>query len=114
MEDCLFCKIIKGEIPAKKIFDSNDVIGFVDIYPMAKEHYLFIHKNHTANINEMTQIDDASIGKVFKAIREFTQTNKLESDGFRVVTNLGSNGGQSVFHTHFHVLGGEKLGRFGS
>lgn len=114
MSDCLFCKILKGEIPAKKVYDANEVIGFVDIYPMAKEHYLFIHKNHTKNINEMTEADDLSIAKVFKAIREFTKSNDLEKDGFRVVTNLGSNGCQSVFHTHFHVLGGEKLGKFGS
>lgn len=113
MSNCLFCKIIKGEIPSKKVFENDSVYAFVDIYPQAKTHLLFIHKNHTANINEMSD-DSKAIGDVFKAIKEYTTENKMDVDGFRVVTNLGQNAGQTVFHTHFHVLGGEKLGHFGS
>lgn len=109
--DCLFCKIIKGEIPSEKIFENDSVYAFKDIYPMAKEHYLFISKNHSANINEM---DTKDLLEVMSAIKEFTTNSKLEKDGFRVVTNINKNGGQTVFHTHFHVLGGEQLGRFGS
>ena len=110
MEDCLFCKIIAGEIPAEKIFENDNVYAFRDIYPQAKEHYLFISKNHTKNVNEM---DPQEITDIYAAIKEFTQSNKLEADGFRVVTNINKHGGQTVFHTHFHVLGGEALGSFG-
>lgn len=111
MSDCLFCKMIKGEVPCEKVFENSEVLGFKDIYPQAKEHYLFINKVHSKNVNESEPIHSMEI---LKAIKEFTSSNNLEKDGFRVVTNLGVNGCQSVFHTHFHVLGGEKLGSFGS
>lgn len=110
--DCLFCKIVEGKIPATKIFENDQVIGFVDIYPQAKTHLLFVHKNHTKDINEMSQ-DPASIGQVYQAITEYTKAQGLDHDGFRVVTNLGKHAGQTVFHTHFHVVAGEQLGRFG-
>ncbi len=119
MNGCLFCKIIKGEIPSTKVFDSENVYGFVDIHPQAKKHFLFVHKVHTSNINEMSETSETSkdansIGEVFKAIAEFTKKEKMDDYGFRVVTNLGRHAGQTVFHTHFHVVGGEQLGRFGS
>lgn len=113
MSDCLFCKILKGDIPSTKVFDSENVYGFVDIHPQAKKHYLFIHKKHTANINEMAG-NPAAIGEVFQAIGEFTKKEKMDDYGFRVVTNTGKHAGQTVFHTHFHVIGGEQLGHFGS
>ncbi len=113
MSDCLFCKIVQGEIPSTKVFDSENVYGFVDIHPQAKKHFLFVHKNHTSNINDMSA-DALSIGEVFQAIAEFTKKEKMDDYGFRVVTNLGKHAGQTVFHTHFHVVGGEQLGRFGS
>ncbi|WP_419168809.1 HIT domain-containing protein [Halobacteriovorax sp.] len=111
MDDCLFCKILKGEIPSDKVFENDQVIGFKDIQPLAKEHYLFIHRNHSKNVNEMSRDDMA---QVFDAIKEFTQSNELENNGFRVVSNINQHGCQSVFHTHFHVLGGEQLKGFGS
>lgn len=103
--------MIRGEIPCEKVFENEDVLGFKDIYPQAKEHYLFINKVHAVNINE-SELKNTS--QVFSAIKEFTTANDLEKNGFRVVTNLGPNGRQTVFHTHFHVLGGEMLGSFGS
>lgn len=111
--DCLFCKIVDGVIPAAKVFENDHVIGFVDIYPQAKTHLLFIHKTHTKDINEMSQ-NPITIGHVYQAITEYTKTQEIEKNGFRVVTNLGKYAGQTVFHTHFHVLAGEPLGRFGS
>ena len=109
--DCLFCKIINQEIPSEKVFENEKVYGFKDINPMAKEHYLFISKNHSKNFNE---IDSSELADVQTAIREFTQGNDLEKNGFRVVTNVNMHGGQTVFHTHFHVLGGEQLRGFGA
>lgn len=113
MSDCLFCKIIAGDIPAEKIVETENVLAFRDIYPMAREHYLFIHKQHTQNINEMTLKHPEQLSEIFLEIQKFTSSNKLENDGFRIVSNINENGGQSVFHTHFHLLGGEKLANFG-
>lgn len=111
--NCLFCKIIKKEIPAKVIFENDQVLGFVDIYPQAKKHYLFIHKNHTSNVNELAE-NTGALGEIFMAMKKFSQDENLEGEGFRIVTNVGPNAGQTVFHTHFHLLAGERLGHFGS
>lgn len=111
--DCLFCKFVSGEIEPQKVFENESVLGFVDINPQAKEHYLFVSKSHSENVNAMTT-KPGDIEAVFTAIKEFTESNELAKNGFRVVTNLGPHGCQSVFHTHFHVLGGEQLRGFGS
>lgn len=112
MSDCIFCKIIKRELPTTEVFENNKVLAFNDMYPQAKTHILFVHKEHTCNVNEMADHPE-QLADIFKAIKDYTSSNSLEKDGFRVVTNLGPNGRQSVFHTHFHVLGGELLGSFG-
>ncbi|MEC7277205.1 MAG: HIT domain-containing protein [Bdellovibrionota bacterium] len=114
MSDCLFCKFVSGELKTDIIFENDQVLGFKDIYPQAKEHYLFISKKHTANINEMMSSDSEGVLAVYAAIKEFTTEAGLSETGFRVVTNLGRDGGQTIFHTHFHVLAGEALGSFGS
>ena len=114
MEDCLFCKIVNGEIPSTKVYEKENVVAFKDIQPLAKEHYLFIHKTHTKNVNAISDSDPTQLVEIFGAIKEFTQGNSLEEEGFRVVTNINEYGCQSVFHTHFHVLGGEQLKGFGA
>ena len=113
MDDCLFCKILSGEIPSTKVFENENVYAFKDINPMASEHYLFIHREHTKNVNDMS-LHPEQLSQIFQAISLFTKENSLEENGFRVVTNVNRNGGQTVFHTHFHVLGGEPLKGFGS
>ena len=113
MSDCLFCKIVAGQIPATKVFENENVIAFVDIYPQAKIHLLFVHKDHTENVSEMSESPE-DIAEVFTAIGKYTKEQGLDKKGFRVVTNSGTLAGQSVFHTHFHILSGEQLGRFGS
>lgn len=113
MSDCLFCKFISGEIKTEVIFENEKVLGFKDLYPQAKEHYLFIHKNHSTNVNQMSEETTSDIQDIFNAIREFTSGNALSQKGFRIVNNCGEDAGQTIFHTHFHVLGGEKLGTFG-
>lgn len=110
MSVCLFCRIVKKEIPVSFVYENEHVIALNDIHPQAKTHILFIHKDHTKNINEQ---NSKQLGEVFAAIKEFTSKNDLEKTGFRIVTNCGPNGGQTVFHTHFHILGGEQLGGFG-
>jgi histidine triad (HIT) family protein len=111
--DCLFCKIIKGKIPSTKVFENERVLGFKDIHPLAALHYVFIHKDHTQDINEMMGSEPLQIQEIFSALREVSIKEAIDQKGFRVVTNLGPHGGQSVFHTHFHLLGGEPLGKFG-
>jgi len=114
MSDCLFCKIVKGDIPSSKVYEDESVYGFKDINPMAKDHYLFIHKKHSKDFIEQVSTDPTQIIDIYKAIAKFTKEINLDQSGLRVVTNLGENGGQTVFHTHFHVLGGEKLRGFGA
>ncbi|OIQ19800.1 MAG: histidine triad nucleotide-binding protein [Bacteriovorax sp. MedPE-SWde] len=113
-DDCLFCKILKGEIPSTKVYEDEKVYAFKDINPLAKEHYLFIHRSHTANVNEMSDESPEQIAEVYSGISKFTKENGLVDSGYRVVTNIGKHGCQTVFHTHFHVLGGEQLKGFGS
>lgn len=114
MNDCLFCKILNGDIPSEKVFENDFVYAFKDINPMSKEHYLFISKNHSENVSELVEINPEDLLHIYRAIDQFTRSNQLAKSGYRVVTNLGVDGGQTVFHTHFHVLGGEKLKCFGA
>jgi histidine triad (HIT) family protein len=114
MSDCIFCKIVKGEIPSTRIHDDDKVIGFKDLRPQASKHYLFIHRNHTQDITDMVAHDPDEVKDLFRAITHFAKKDGLDKDGFRIVTNQGPFAGQTVFHTHFHLVGGEPLGHFGS
>jgi histidine triad (HIT) family protein len=112
MDNCLFCKILKEKIPAAKVFENERVLAFKDIHPQAKIHYLFIHKKHSKDILEMSQ-DSKQLEEVFEAIHHVAKKERLDSAGFRLVNNCGALAGQTVFHTHFHLLSGEPLGSFG-
>lgn len=112
--DCIFCKILDGKIPSVKVFENENVLGFKDLNPQAKIHVLFIHKRHTQNINELSLNDPSQLADLFNAIRQYTERENLISEGFRIVTNQGPHAGQTVFHTHLHVLAGEPLSHFGS
>ncbi len=117
-EGCIFCAIAEGKNKAQRVYESEEVIAFKDLYPMAKHHFLFILKEHDNNISE-TAARSGDVGKIFSAIKEFTEGKKNRAafrfdNGFRIVTNEGRAGGQSVFHTHFHLLAGETLGHFGA
>ena len=111
--DCLFCKIVDGVIPSTKIFENDNVLGFKDLQPQASLHYLFIHKHHSQDVNHMIEIEPSQVAEIYQAIREVTLKEGLDKKGFRIVTNMGAHGGQTVFHTHFHLLGGEQLRGFG-
>lgn len=111
--DCLFCKIAKGDIPTPKVFENEKVVAFKDLHPHSAKHFLFIHKNHTKDVNDMMSAEPTQAQDIFQAISEFTKSEGLLNDGYRVVTNVGAHGGQTIFHTHFHLLGGERLGKFG-
>ncbi|MFR9297091.1 MAG: histidine triad nucleotide-binding protein [Aedoeadaptatus pacaensis] len=106
--DCLFCKIIEGEIPSQCLYEDDKIYVFKDIDPQAPVHFLVIPKKHIDSLDTMADEDAELIGYVFKKIRDLAKEQGLK-DGYRVVNNIGEDGGQSVKHMHFHVLGGRSL-----
>ncbi len=106
--DCLFCKIAAGEIPSTKVFESEDVVAFRDINPQAPVHILVIPRAHIASADAVSARNSAAVAKVFEAIPQIAEKEGLVN-GYRVITNIGEDGCQSVKHLHFHVLGGKKL-----
>jgi len=106
--DCLFCKIIKGEIPSSKVYENEYVYAFNDINPMAPVHVLVVPKAHIKNADEITEENSVYVAKIFEAVAEIAKQLGLEK-GYRVITNCGEDGCQSVMHLHFHILGGKKL-----
>ena len=108
MNDCLFCKIIEGVIPSKKVYEDESVYAFYDIAPQAPVHILVIPKTHIASADEVTADTAVHVAAVFTAIPKIAAAAGLEN-GYRVITNVGEDGCQSVKHLHFHVLGGKKL-----
>lgn len=107
-ENCIFCKIIKGEIPSNKVYEDDEILAFKDINPMAPVHILVIPKKHIESANEITEEDEKVIGKIFTVIKKLAKDNNLDN-GYRIVNNCGEDGGQAVKHLHFHLLGGRKL-----
>lgn len=107
--DCLFCKIIAGEIPSEKVYEDGNVLAFKDINPQAPVHILVIPKTHIESADKITENNNSEVGVVFAAIPKIAAEAGL-SNGYRVVTNVGEDGCQSVKHLHFHILGGTKLG----
>ena len=108
MNDCLFCKIVKGEIPSTKVFENEFVFAFRDIAPQAPVHVLVVPKTHIPSTDAVTAQNSALVAKIFEAIPEIAKAEGL-ANGYRVITNCGEDGCQSVKHLHFHVLGGRKL-----
>lgn len=109
MEDCLFCKIADGRVPGKIIYQDQDVVAFADLHPAAPHHILFIPRRHMASMGELTAEDGALLGKLFASAAHVARDLGLEEDGYRFVTNVGPDAGQSIFHLHFHLLGGRKF-----
>lgn len=111
MENCLFCKIIAGDIPSTKVYENEYVYAFRDIAPQAPTHILVIPKEHIASAGEINAENSALVSKCFEAIAEISKAEGLDG-GFRVISNCGDDAGQTVHHLHFHVLGGKTLGSF--
>jgi histidine triad (HIT) family protein len=111
--DCIFCKIVAGQIPSTKVYEDEQVLAFVDIHPLAPVHVLVIPKKHVADTNDLSMADAALLGHLFGAVREVAKTKGLRETGYRVSTNTGKDAGQLVPHLHFHVMGGKPLGPLG-
>ena len=111
--DCLFCKVVAGEIPSTKVIETGDVLAFRDINPGAPQHVLVIPKSHVADSIADLGVGDAEMARVWTAllhvVQEVAASAPEFADGWRLVTNVGENGGQSVFHLHLHVLAGRRL-----
>lgn len=109
MTDCLFCKIIAGEVPSTKVYEDEYVYAFKDINPLAPVHILVVPKLHITSAAEICTENSVAVAHVFEAAAKIAKEQGIAEDGYRVVTNIGENGCQSVKHIHFHILGGRKL-----
>ena len=106
--DCIFCKIIAGDIPSNKVYEDEQILAFYDIAPQAPVHVIVIPKQHIQSADEINSFNSPIVAKIFEAIPKIAKLCNLEN-GYRVITNVGSDGCQSVKHMHFHILGGKKL-----
>lgn len=106
--DCLFCKIIAGEIPSTKVYEDEYVYSFKDIAPIAPVHNLIIPKQHICCANGINEENSVSVAKVFEAAAKIAESEGIES--YRIINNCGEDAGQTVFHLHFHMVAGVKMG----
>lgn len=113
VEDCIFCKIIRKEIPANIVYENDFVIAFKDIKPVSKIHIVVIPKKHIESLEKLDIVNDAKyVVEIHKAVQEITRSLKVEKSGYRVVTNISKDAGQEVRHIHYHILAGEKLRKY--
>ena len=110
MDNCIFCKIIKGEIPSSKVYEDEEILAFKDINPAAPIHILVIPKKHITSLAEMKDGDEIIISKIYRVINEIAEKQGVKEKGYRVIVNCGKDGGQEVGHLHFHLLAGKQLG----
>lgn len=107
--DCIFCKILKGEIPSEKVYEDDLVYAFKDIAPMAPVHILIIPKKHISTINDIEEYDETLIGHIFTVASKIAKDLGIDESGYRIISNCNKDAGQTVFHVHFHLLGGKEL-----
>lgn len=107
IRNCLFCKIINKEVPSDQVYEDDYIIAFRDINPQAKEHILVVPKKHIAYISDIS--DDETLNHIFPAIHSIAKQLDIRDSGYRIVVNKGPDACQSIFHLHFHILGGEQL-----
>lgn len=109
MENCIFCKILKGEIPSQKVYEDDKVYAFRDINSAAPVHILIIPKEHIASANALEEKHEALVGHILATAAKIAKQEGFAEEGYRIVNNCGENAGQTVFHLHFHVLSGGKF-----
>jgi len=108
-QDCLFCRIVRREIPSQIVYETDNLLAFRDIDPKAPLHVLIIPKRHVASLNDVEPPDAALLGELFVAARAIARAEGVAEDGYRVVVNTNAGAGQTVFHIHMHLLGGRDL-----
>ncbi|NOQ51573.1 MAG: HIT domain-containing protein [Desulfuromonadaceae bacterium] len=107
--DCLFCKIIRGEIPATIIYEDAEIVAFKDVDPQAPQHFLIVPRKHIRNALDLTTADNNLIGNIYQVAGKLAHDLGFAEDGFRIVNNCNEAGGQAVWHLHFHLLGGRDM-----
>jgi len=110
MADCLFCKIVEGKIPARKLLEDDQCVAFHDINGQAPVHVLVVPRRHIGSLDELSAADDALMGALMRKAAQVAKELNVADDGYRTVVNTGANAGQTVFHIHVHVMGGRALG----
>lgn len=109
-QECIFCKIVRGEIPCRKVYEDEEILAFHDIHPQAPVHFMAIPKKHIASLADVSEADAPLLGRLFAKLGEMARSQGL-TDGFRTIVNTGRIGRQEVYHLHVHVVGGpEPLG----
>lgn len=109
MQDCIFCKIVKGEIPASKVLETDKILAFSDINPVAPVHVLIVPKEHIATFMDVKENKMEILGEMYRAAQKIAREKGIAEKGFRVTVNVNPDGGQLIFHLHMHVFGGRKL-----
>lgn len=109
MENCIFCKIAAGQLPARIVHQDEHITAFHDLHPQAPIHILIIPNQHITSVNHASPADEALLGRLFSMARQVAQLQGIDQSGYRLVVNTGPDAGQSVFHIHMHVLGGRRM-----
>jgi len=112
MSECIFCKIANGEIKSEILYKDEQVVAFKDISPRAAIHFLIIPVKHISTVYDLEEVDNELVGHIFQVAKKLADEYNIAESGYRLVVNCKEDGGQEVFHLHFHLLGGEKLGAF--
>lgn len=110
MSDCIFCKIIAGEIPSEMVYEDDEVVAFKDLKPAAPHHYLVVPKEHIATVNDANDQNQKVLGRLFVAASKIAEKLGFAEDGYRCVVNCNEHAGQIVFHIHMHLFAGQKMG----
>lgn len=113
MSDCIFCKIIKGDIPSTNVYKDEHVTAFRDINPVAPTHILIVPNKHIESVNLMIGDDEPLVGHLFSVAKQLAEQEEVEEKGYRLVVNTGAESGQTVFHLHVHLLGGRQMRALG-
>ena len=113
MTDCLFCKIVAGEIPSEKIYEDEHLVAIRDIHPLAPTHLLLVPRKHVATLNDVSDLGDGAVAALLRTASALAVKEGVSEEGYRVVINCNRGAGQEVFHLHVHVMGGRPLGRMG-
>ena len=107
--DCVFCRIVAGQAPARVLYQDERVTAFRDIHPVGPTHVLIVPNQHIASVNDLAAEDEALVGRLFTVARQIARQEGIDQTGYRLIVNTGPNGGQVVFHLHLHLIGGQRM-----
>ena len=109
MEECIFCKIVKGQAPATTVYKDDGITAFLDIHPVAPTHILIVPNKHITSVNEILPGDEPLMGQLFTVARKLAEQEGIDKNGYRLIVNTGAHGGQVVYHLHMHLMGGQRM-----